>query len=169
MKSNAWVVQLPKYYSLLGPFRFENPVSERELRIWFRNWMKVDRLPRGTEVWPITMKSPTKTGFLISSQVETASESIMDVKYKPHIRSVGTIHISYQEALRHKSAVREIVKQLRESNARDKELPAREMRWEYSTCKQCGPGIGPDEGWMTSLIGRAWHWWAAKCIEGQDV
>jgi len=52
MKSKAWYVYLPGGTYALGPVRFDRPVGEREARQWVRDWLKVKRLPNGTELWP---------------------------------------------------------------------------------------------------------------------
>jgi hypothetical protein len=52
VKSQAWYVHFPNDAYALGPFRFDEPVTEREARAYVRAWEGVKRLPRGTEFWP---------------------------------------------------------------------------------------------------------------------
>lgn len=52
MKSKAWYVHFRGAVYANGPVRFDQPVSERAFRAWVRKWIKVDRLPYRTEVWP---------------------------------------------------------------------------------------------------------------------
>lgn len=51
MKSRAWYIHFPGDPYALGPVRFEQPVSERELRAWVRAWAGLRRLPRGFSCW----------------------------------------------------------------------------------------------------------------------
>jgi len=50
-KSDYWQVHLPGHFHLLD-FRFKWPVSAAELRRWLRRWLRVKRLPVGTEIVP---------------------------------------------------------------------------------------------------------------------
>jgi len=57
MKALAWYVKFPLDVCALGPFRFPEPVNEREARAEARRFHHgLDRqyrpLPRGTQVWP---------------------------------------------------------------------------------------------------------------------
>lgn len=51
-KHRAWYVKFPLDAYALGPMRFAKPVSEREARAEARKIDGVDRLPRGTALWP---------------------------------------------------------------------------------------------------------------------
>ena len=81
----------------------------------------------------------------------------------PKINTCGTIYITWEQARRHEEH-REIIQDLRDSGARDRDLPGSEMRWEYRMSKAVGPGIPHNAGWMLVLAGRAWHWWNARLI-----
>lgn len=50
-KAKAWYLKLPGYFYALGPFRFEQAITERAAREDMRHWLKVARLPRGAQVW----------------------------------------------------------------------------------------------------------------------
>jgi len=50
-KSCAWYALVEGPYAL-GPFRFKFPITEQEFRAFLREWLRVKRLPQGTEVWP---------------------------------------------------------------------------------------------------------------------
>jgi len=52
MKSKARYVKFPLDVYALGPFRFEHPKNEREVREYVRDWESVSRLPNGTQFWP---------------------------------------------------------------------------------------------------------------------
>jgi len=50
MKNRKWFVFLPgEVYA--NDYRFERPVTEREVREYVRERLGVERLPRGTQVW----------------------------------------------------------------------------------------------------------------------
>lgn len=51
MLSRAWYLHLPGDVYALGPFRFERPTTEQEARAYMRDWLKVQRLPIGAQVW----------------------------------------------------------------------------------------------------------------------
>lgn len=51
-KSRAWYYRWPTDFYATGPARFDRPVTEREARAAIRERYKMDRLPRGTELWP---------------------------------------------------------------------------------------------------------------------
>lgn len=51
MSSKAWYYTLPGAVYAFGPVRFDKPISERDFRAYLREYHKVKRLPRGTEVW----------------------------------------------------------------------------------------------------------------------
>ncbi len=52
MKALAWYFHAPGFVYALGPFRFEELVTEREARAYIRDWLKVRRLPKGCALWP---------------------------------------------------------------------------------------------------------------------
>jgi hypothetical protein len=52
MKALAWYFHEPGAVYALGPFRFEQPITEREARAYIRDWLKVRRLPKGCALWP---------------------------------------------------------------------------------------------------------------------
>jgi len=50
MKRCVWWCLFPgEVYG--SDFRFREPVSEKEARSYIRDWAKVKRLPRGTQIW----------------------------------------------------------------------------------------------------------------------
>jgi len=51
LKSRAWYVLFPRDAYALGPYRFVEPVCERELRVYVRKHMGYPRLPNGTHCW----------------------------------------------------------------------------------------------------------------------
>jgi hypothetical protein len=50
-KSKAWYTLFPSDPYALGPFRFETPIDEKELRKYVKNWDGIKRLPRGFKCW----------------------------------------------------------------------------------------------------------------------
>lgn len=52
MKSRAWFIKFPGDFYALGPVRFDDPVNEKEVREWTRDWEKIKKLPVGFQCWP---------------------------------------------------------------------------------------------------------------------
>ena len=51
MKRKKWVFKLPsEVYA--SDFIFKKPVTLRHAKQYVRDWLRVKRLPRGTEYWP---------------------------------------------------------------------------------------------------------------------
>lgn len=50
-KSRKWWVHFPNQV-YANDIEFEHPVDVEEAKEWIRNWIKVKRLPRYTQVWP---------------------------------------------------------------------------------------------------------------------
>lgn len=48
-KQKRYYFKLPGYFHALGPI---GPMWRYEVREWILHWLKVDRLPYGTEIWP---------------------------------------------------------------------------------------------------------------------
>jgi hypothetical protein len=51
-KSKAWYAKFPLDAYALGPFRYDDEITEEEFRGRLRKWEGVKRLPMGTQVWP---------------------------------------------------------------------------------------------------------------------
>lgn len=45
----VWMYHLPGYYAAEVPI--SSDATERDVRAWLRRWLKVKRLPAGTEVY----------------------------------------------------------------------------------------------------------------------
>ena len=52
-KSKAWYVHFPEDAYALGPFRFNEPVTEEQARAEVRDWVgkELKRLPNGFQIW----------------------------------------------------------------------------------------------------------------------
>lgn len=49
-----WYYRLPGAFYANGPVEFKSPIDEREFRKYLRELFDIERLWRGTEVWPTT-------------------------------------------------------------------------------------------------------------------
>lgn len=58
MKAKAWYGKFPLDAYALGPARFDEPISERQARSWWRRWEGCKRLPRGFQCWPTNDPPP---------------------------------------------------------------------------------------------------------------
>jgi len=52
MKRSAWYIKFPGDAYALGPVRFQEPVTETEVRAYARKFDGCKRLPVGFECWP---------------------------------------------------------------------------------------------------------------------
>lgn len=52
MESKRWYIKFPLDAYALGPVEFENPVVEKEVRQYAREFEGCSRLPKGFECWP---------------------------------------------------------------------------------------------------------------------
>ena len=51
MKSKSWCIRLRGEVYANGPCSFRETATEKQMRDWARDWLKVKRLPKGTEIW----------------------------------------------------------------------------------------------------------------------
>ena len=52
MKAKRWYIKFPLDVYALGPVEFEQPVKEKEVRIYARKFEGCSRLPNGFKCWP---------------------------------------------------------------------------------------------------------------------
>lgn len=52
VRSAHWRVHYP-FYFYAGDLRFKRPQTEREVRAYLREYHSMDRLTKGTEVYPV--------------------------------------------------------------------------------------------------------------------
>ena len=60
MRARVWYVHFPGAAHALSK-EFERKVTEREVRVWAREWGGLGRLPRGFEAWPAPKSGPFGT------------------------------------------------------------------------------------------------------------
>ena len=52
MKSRRWYIKYPQDVYALGPVEFDEPMDEKAVRKYSREFTGVNKLPTGFECWP---------------------------------------------------------------------------------------------------------------------